>query len=102
MGAAAVVAPRGNPGLRLLLMAAATYDWADEQYVPPPLTIGTPRHCFWAQVILLGGPNRARRLLYSAILYPAIIIVWRLYGEPYHIMRTGPKAPKVDFFGWDV
>jgi hypothetical protein len=64
MGAAAVVAPRGNPGLRLLLMAVATYDWADEQYVPPSppppppphdCNCTTPRHCFWAQVTFLGG-----------------------------------------------
>ena len=41
MGQAAVISPVGNPGLRLLLMAVATYDWADEQYVRMGLEVSS-------------------------------------------------------------
>ena len=50
---------------------------------------------YGAQINNLERP-RARRILYSIVLYTVLIIVGRLYGEPYYIralrLRQGPES----------
>jgi hypothetical protein len=50
---------------------------------------------YGAQINNLVRP-RARRILHSVVLYTVLIIIGRLYGEPYYIralrLRQGPES----------